>query len=157
MLSISGSKVVWSEFNYDARWTGRDYSVIKLYDFNTDKLKSMTHKSKLMSPSLSDDGSKVCAIENSVENKNTLIIFDVNGKEIKRLINTDNALYINPRWSKGNEICSVKLLNGLKTIVLINIESGFEAELFTPLTAAAENPVPPRRHALAPGLCPHRR
>jgi hypothetical protein len=141
MLSVSGAKVVWSEFNYDARWTERDYSVIKLYDFNTDKLKNISHKSKLTSPSLSADGTKICAIENSVENKYTLIILDVKGKEIKRLVNPDNALYINPRWSKGNEIYSVKLLNGLKTIVEINVERGSEIELFTPLNENIAHPV----------------
>ncbi len=141
MLSVSGSKVVWAEFNYDARWTARDYSVIKLYDFNTNKLKSITHKSKLTSPSLSDDGTKICAIENSVENKNTLIVLGINGLEIKRLVNTDNALYINPRWSVSNEIYVVKLLNGLKSIVRIDLESGLETELFTPLNENIAHPV----------------
>lgn len=141
MLSVSGSKVVWAEFNYDKRWTERDYSVVKLYDFNDKKLKSITHKSKLTSPSLSADGIKICAIENSVENKNSLLILGVNGLEIKRIKNIENALYINPRWSENNEIYVVKLLNGLKTIVKIEVESGQETELFSPTNENIAHPV----------------
>ena len=141
MLSVSDSKVVWAEFNYDKRWTERDYSVIKLYDFNNKKLKSITHKSKLTSPSLSADGNKICAIENSVENKNSLVILGINGLEIKRLQNIENALYINPRWFENDEIYAVKLLDGLKTIVKIEVESGQETELFTPINENIAHPV----------------
>ena len=141
MLSVSGSMVVWAEFNYDKRWTERDYSVIKLYDFNTEKLKSITRKSKLTSPSLSPDGMKICVVENSIENKNSIVILDINGLEIKRLENSNNALYINPRWSIDNEIYVVKLLNGLKTIVKIDSESGQETELFEPFNENIAHPV----------------
>jgi hypothetical protein len=141
MLSVSGTKVVWSEFNYDKRWTERDFSIIKLYDFNTGKLKSITHKSKFASPSLSSDATKICVIENSTENKNSLIILDINGLEIKRIQNLENALYINPRWAEGNYIYAVKLLNGLKTIVKFDSESGEETELFTPLNENIAHPI----------------
>jgi hypothetical protein len=141
MLSVSGTKVVWCEFNYDKRWTERDYSVIKLYDFNTGKLKSITHKSKFASPSLSSDGTKICVIENSIENKNSIVILDINGLEIKRIQNLENALFINPRWAEGNDIYAVKLLNGLKTIVKIDSESGEETELFSPLNENIAHPV----------------
>jgi hypothetical protein len=148
MLSVAGTKVVWSEFNYDARWTERDYSVIKLYDFNTGKTKSITHKSKLTSPSLSPDGTKICAIENAVENKCTIVILDVNGLEIKRIVNMDNAFYIHPRWSDDNEIYAVKLLNGLKTIVKIEVESVLETELFSPLNENIAHPVKHENYVL---------
>ena len=141
MLSVSGTKVVWAEFNYDKRWTERDYSVIKLYDFNSGKLKSVTHKSKFTSPSLSPDGTKICAVENSTGNKYSLVILDVNGLEIKRISNPDNALFINPRWSDEKDIYAVKLLNGLKSIVKIEVESGQETELFTPLNENISHPI----------------
>lgn len=141
MLSVAGTKVVWAEFNYDARWTERDYSVIKLYDFNTGKLKSITHKSKLSSPSISSNGIRICAVENSPKNKNALLILDINGLEIKRLDNDNNALYINPRWSGNSEIYAVKLFNGLKTIVKIDIENGIETELFPPIDENIAHPI----------------
>ena len=141
MLSVSGTKVVWSEFNYDKRWSERDYSIIKIYDFNSNKLNRITRKSRLTSPSLSADGTKICVIENSIENKNIIVILDINGLEIKRIENVENALYINPRWSDNNEIYSVKLLKGLKTVVKIEVESGQETTLFEPLNENIAHPV----------------
>ena len=141
MLSVSGTKVVWSEFNYDIRWTEKDYSVIKIYDFNTGKLKSITHKSKLTAPSLSQDGTRISVVENSVINKNTIVILDINGLEIKRINNNDDALYINPRWAENEEIYAVKLLNGLKTIVKIEVENGRKTELFTPINENIAHPI----------------
>ena len=141
MLSVSGTKVVWSEFNYDIRWTEKDYSVIKIYDFNTGKLKSITHKSKLTAPSLSQDGTRISVVENSVINKNTIVILDINGLEIKRIDNDDNALYLNPRWAENEEIYAVKLINGLKTIVKIEVENGRETELFTPINENIAHPI----------------
>lgn len=141
MLSVAGTKVVWSEFNYDKRWTERDYSVIKIYDLSTDKLRSITRKTKMMCPSISADGTKICIVENSTENKNILVILTIDGQEIKRIENAENALYINPRWSGNDEIYSVKLLNGLKTIVKIEAKSGQETEMFEPQNENIAHPV----------------
>jgi hypothetical protein len=141
-LSVSDTKVVWAEFNYDPRWGQKDYSVIKIYDFKYDELKSITHKSKLTAPALSADASKIVAIENSVDNKCSVIILNGdNGLEIKRIANENNALYIHPRWADNEEIYAVKLLNGLKTIVRINTENYQETELFTPINENMAYPV----------------
>ena len=141
-LSVSGSKVTWAEFNYDARWGQRDYSVIKIYDFNNDRLKSISHKSKLTAPNISGDGLSVAAIENSVENKCSIVLLDISsGQEIKRFTNENNALYIHPHWFESKEIFAVKLLNGLKTIVNINVENGQKTELFTPVNENIAYPI----------------
>ena len=141
-LSVADTKVVWAEFNYHPRWGQKDYSVIKMYDFKYDELKSITHKSKLTAPSLSADASKIVAVENSVDNKCSVLILNTdNGLEIKRIANESNALYIHPRWSGNEEIYAVKLLNGLKTIVKINTESSQETELFKPINENMAYPV----------------
>jgi hypothetical protein len=141
-LSVVDSKVVWAEYNYDIRWGQRDYSVIKMYDFNTEQVKSLTSKSKLTAPSLSPNAKKIVAVENGTDNKIALVILNSeNGLEEKRIQNENNAVYIHPRWSEDNEIYVVKLLNGLKTIVKINVESGNETELFLPVNDNIAYPV----------------
>lgn len=141
-FSVSGSKAVWAEFNYHPRWGQKDYSVIKIYDFNTDKIKSITHKTKLTAPSLSVDASKIVAIENSVDNKCSIIVLTTDdGLEIRRIANETNALYIHPRWAGNEEIYAVRLLNGLKTIVRINTQNNQETELFTPVNENMAYPV----------------
>ena len=141
-LSVADSKVVWAEFNYHPRWGQKDYSVIKIYDFKYDELKSITHQSKLTAPALSADASKIVAIENSADNKCSIVILNTdNGLEIKRIANESNALYIHPRWAGNEEIYAVKLLNGLKTIVKINVGNSQETELFAPINENFAYPV----------------
>ncbi|PWK18871.1 WD40 repeat protein [Arcicella aurantiaca] len=141
-LSAVGSKVVWSEFNYDARWGQRDFSVIKMYDFDSKKVKSVTHKSKFTSPSLSPDTKRIVALENSSEGKTSLVILNSeNGLEEKRFKNEKNAFYIHPRWSEDSLIYAVKLSDGLKTIVEINSQTGVERELFSPVNENIAYPV----------------
>lgn len=142
MLSTAGPKVVWSEFNFDVRWGQKDFSVIKIYDFNTETTKTLTHKTKFTAPALSNDASKIVAIENSPENKCSLVILDAeNGQEISRIQNPKNAFYLHPRWTENNEILVVKLLDGKKSIVTINPKNSFEKELFSPIVENIAHPV----------------
>ncbi|MDZ7897636.1 MAG: hypothetical protein U5N85_06355 [Arcicella sp.] len=141
-LSVSGDKVVWAEFNYHPRWGQKDYSVIKMYDLKYDELKTITHKSKLTAPALSADASKIAAIENSADNKCSIVVLNIdNGSEIKRITNELNALYIHPRWSGNEEIYAVKLFDGKKTIVRINTENSQETELFIPIDENLAYPI----------------
>ncbi|MCU0467672.1 MAG: hypothetical protein MUF58_03650 [Arcicella sp.] len=131
MLSVSGSKVVWTEFNYDPRWDQKNFSAIKLYDFNSNRLSSVTHKSKFLSAALSGDGNKIVAVENSTNDKCSLVILEtVNGREFFRIPNPSNALYTQPRWDGNSVIYAVKLLDNRKSIVKIEAETGREETVF---------------------------
>ncbi|MDR6564003.1 MULTISPECIES: hypothetical protein [unclassified Arcicella] len=142
MLSVAGTKVAWAEFNFDVRWGQRDYSVIKVYDFNTETTKTITHKTKFAAPALSNDASKIVVVETTAENNYNLVVLATeSGKEIARIPNPNNAFYIHPRWTPDNEILAVKLLNGKKNIVSINADSYAEKELFSPITENIAHPV----------------
>lgn len=142
MLSVADTKVVWAEFNYDVRWEKRDYSVIKIFDFNTETIKTLTHKTKFSAPALSKDAKKIVTVESSPDNHYTLVILDAeSGQELSRIPNTNNAFYIHPRWTEKDEILAVKLLNGKKTIVKINAENLKETELFAPIQENIAHPV----------------
>ncbi len=148
-LSAGGSKVVWSEFSYDPRWENRDYSVVKMYDFNTDKLKTITHKTKLSAPSISEDGEKIIAVEFGTDSKCALVMLDaISGNEIRRFANPENAFYIQPRWAGNGEFYVVKLLNGLKTIAKVDVETGFEMNLFEPQNENIAYPIKKKNYVL---------
>jgi WD40-like Beta Propeller Repeat len=141
-LSVADNKVIWAEFNYHPRWGQKDYSVIKMYDIKYDELKTITPKTKLTAPALSADGSKIVAIENSTDNKCSIVILNTDkGLEVKRITNETKALYIHPRWAGNEEVYAVKLLNGKKTIVRINTENSQEIELFEPAVENLAYPV----------------
>lgn len=142
MLSVSNAKVVWAEFNYDKRWGQKDFSVIKIYDFNTETTKRLTQQTKLTAPALSTDASKIVAVEFTSENNCSLVLLDTEtGKEITKIPNPKNAFYLHPRFTESNEIIAVKLLDGKKSIVTINLETNFETELFLPINENIAHPV----------------
>jgi hypothetical protein len=141
-LSAGGTKVVWSEFSYDPRWGNRDYSVVKIYNFNSNSLRTITHKTKLSAPSISEDGTKIVAVEYGTDNKCALVMLDaISGNEIKRFSNPNNAFFVHPRFSGNGEVYVVKLLEGLKTISKIDIETSSETELFEPKNENIAYPV----------------
>lgn len=141
MLSLQGTKVVWAEFAYDPRWARKDYSVIKSYDFNEGKIKTITHKTKYSAPSLSTDGSKILCVESSPEQLYGIVILDaITGKVLQKLPNPTNAFVLHPRWTQQDEIVCVKLKDGKKSITKTDLK-GNEQILLANSTENLAHPI----------------
>lgn len=127
MLSEADNQIVWNEFGFDPRWRKTTYSVIKSYDIASGKARQWSKKSRFSSAALSPDGSRIVTVETT---ENGISRIAVIGEGTKRFPNDDNAFYLMPRWSEsGDAILAVKLLNGKKTIVQIDYQSGLEKRL----------------------------
>ncbi len=125
-ISVSANKVVWTNRIPHLRWTMQDYSVIMLHDLKTHKTTRLTKKTKLFSPSLSHDGSKIAAVEYSTDMVCMLVILDSKtGNELKRFMLPDNHYIRNPAWSpddkqlvfahsgsKGNALSTICIQSG---------------------------------------------
>jgi len=144
MLSTANSKVVWSEYGYDPRWGVRNYSLIKSYDVVSKQKRVIGGKhQRLSGVALSPDGYKIVAVRSSNEYQTTLLLVDFNtGKTIREFGNTENNFYSMPRWSDdGKKIVVLKTSRLGKTISMIDVESGNEAELFSPSQENYGHPV----------------
>ena len=75
-LSASNDKIVWVEKVPDPRWANRDYSIIKIMDVTSGRVKKLTDNSRYMSVAISPDGEKIVAVNNSVDDKNSVDILD---------------------------------------------------------------------------------
>ena len=136
-LSANDSLICWNEKGFDPRWSNRDYSVIRIYNFKTGKLKKITRKSRLFAPALSPDGSKIVAVHFDNKGKSALVIIDrISGKEIHRFRTKENINFLTPRWAEaGSAIVAVVLSKKGKQIVLISAKTGKMRRL-TPFTFA---------------------
>ncbi len=106
MLSAANQRVVWNEYRYDPRWTVRNYSILKGYDFGTRTAKIISKHSRYAAAAISPDGNRVATIETSAEYKIRLVILDYStGKVVKEFSNPDNDLLTMPRWDRltGNQ------------------------------------------------------
>jgi len=128
-ISYADRKLVWVEYQPDKRWENRDYSVIKMMDLRTRKVIRLTRRSRYMSASLSSDGRIVSAIENSISNKNSLVLIDAEtGIVIKEVSAPGNAHIQRPQWADG----------GGRITVIYLTDAGEGIMSFSPLTGQWE-------------------
>ena len=108
VISYGKNKIVWVETESDTRWENRDYSVIKILDINKNQVRKLSRKTRYMAASISPDGRKISAIENTTTNKNNLVLIEAaTGDIIKSIPSPGNAFLQKPQWSEGGDKLTV--------------------------------------------------
>jgi hypothetical protein len=127
-VSVKDHFIVWSEYQSHLRWDHADNSLIRIYDFETKKIKDINFKSNLFAPVLSDDNQTIVAVEVDKNYKFRLVEIDVAScKKIREYTTPDNDFFITPSWSeKGDRVISVAMRNNQKGIVSIDLKSGIQ-------------------------------
>ncbi|MGY0040869.1 TolB family protein [Pedobacter sp. NJ-S-72] len=99
-FSYAKDIVAWDEIRYDPRFQQRSYSVICTYNLQTKKVRQLSKRSRIFSPTLSADGSKIVAVEIDLSNKVQLIVMDAaSGKIIRSYPNPGNLLLQTPAFN----------------------------------------------------------
>ncbi|WP_442590645.1 TolB family protein [Pedobacter sp. AW31-3R] len=99
-FSYANGKIVWDEVRYDPRFFRRSYSVICSYDLETGKVKKLSSRSRLFSPSLSKDGTRIVAVSIDLSNQIQLVVLHAaDGKMIRSYPNPQNLLIQTPSFS----------------------------------------------------------
>ena len=144
MFSSAGSKIAWTETEYDPRWGARTYSVVKVYDHTSRKVRAVTHNSRLFAPALSPDAGQITAVDCTTDNKFFIVVLDAEtGAELKRFPNPTDEFLQTPHWSPdGRSIVFAKKhpVKGI-TISIINTETGEEDEIVPYTTLNIGKPV----------------
>lgn len=124
-LSANDSLICWNEKTYDPRWTNRDYSVIKIYNYKNKKLTQLTRRSRLFAPSLANNSAQLVAVNVTETNSYSLRIYDINTSNIITEFNTpDNLFFMYPRWSDNDKyIVSTVLGEKGKSIIIIDVQT----------------------------------
>ncbi len=123
VISCGGKILVWVENQPDPRWGNRNYSIIKLMDTRNRVVKQLSWKSRYMSAAISPDGKVIAATENTINNKNNVVLINPGtGKIIKSIPVPENAYLQNPKWSyDGTEISMISLTAEGEGIVSLNL------------------------------------
>ncbi len=122
-LSANDSLLCWNEKSFDPRWSNRDYSVIKIYNYKTGKLRQLTRKSRYFAPALSPDGKSIVAVRVDLKGNYSLDFLNVaNGRIIKTFHTPDNLFFMTPHWSKdGKNVVATVLGNKGKSLLLLHV------------------------------------
>ncbi len=141
-LSYARNSLVWSEHAYDPRWENRSYAVIKTYNFETGKIRTLTRKTRYFSPELSDDARQVAAVEITQDQHYRLVIVDAqSGAVIKTIGTSENYFLTHPSWSAdGQYIVAVAVGNSGNVIVRFNLQTGTYEKLTDQIYADIARP-----------------
>jgi len=124
-ISYAKGKLVWVETQPDPRWVNREYSVIKMMNIKTKTVKKLSRKSRYLATSLSPDGGKVVAVENTVNNINSLVIIDGETGVVVQSVHSPGNVYLqHPQWSQdGKKITFIFLSEAGEGIMSFKCDS----------------------------------
>jgi len=143
-ISTNRGLVVWTEKSNDARWQNRSYSVIKIFDLATGRIRQLTRQSRLFSPSISPDGKQIIAVKMGEDNSSSLVLIAPTflGIETDCLISSESELFLNPSWSdNGRNIVYMVLGQKGKSIHMMNVANKHSRMLASPVYDEISNPM----------------
>jgi dipeptidyl aminopeptidase/acylaminoacyl peptidase len=82
--SYRNGKIVYSAYKPDSRWGWRNYGEIRLLDVKSGKQQTITHRTKYFTPDISNDGSKIVAVNYKADGKCELHVLDAVRVVIKK-------------------------------------------------------------------------
>ncbi|MET0573177.1 MAG: hypothetical protein ABWZ79_17265 [Pedobacter agri] len=123
-FSYKNGTIVWDEIRYDPRYKQQSYSVICSYNLKTRKFKKLSSRSRLFSPTLSEDGEKIIAVKVELSNQFNLVEIDASsGKILKVYPNPENEILQTPDFDRsGNKIAYISVSEKGKSLWLMNGE-----------------------------------
>jgi hypothetical protein len=124
--SYKNGKIVYAAYASDARWTNRDYSVIKLLDIYTGQQRQLTHRSKYFSPDINTAGTEILAVNVNIDGTNNLTRIDViSGKLIYNIPNTKNYFFTQTKYiNSTTAVSAVRNQEGNMALVKVDLTSG---------------------------------
>ncbi|MEN8247613.1 MAG: hypothetical protein ABFS32_01670 [Bacteroidota bacterium] len=133
MLSVEGAQVVWNEYEFDARWRQKSYSVIKSYNVATKEVNKLTEKTRYTSASLSPNRELIVTVEETTDYKNKVVVLNAySGSYIKSFDAPKGSQYLNPIWTDNASFIVSEINNGTKQIKEIEVKTGEEVVLIEP-------------------------
>lgn len=97
-------KIYWSELSPDKRWSHRVNSVIRYYDTESGRTRTLSKKGRLFNPSVSSDGSTLCVTEYTDDGRSRIVIMDSSDGKIKGYIQAPDSLQITESVLTGDRI-----------------------------------------------------
>ncbi len=124
-LSANDSLLCWNEMGFDLRWSNRDYSDIKVYNYHTKTLRQLTHKSRYFAPALSPDSKYIVAVRVDLQGRYFLdILNEQSGRVLKSFHTPDNLFFLTPHWSAdGKHVVATVLGNKGKSLLWLDVST----------------------------------
>ncbi len=125
-FSYNNNKIIYSSYKPNARWGNKEYSEIRLLDFNTKQEKKITSGTRYFSPDISHDGKMIATVELLPNQKSRLVLLSVKAKILKSFQNKNGHIFSYPKFSGDDKFIYVCDRNaaGEMSILKQNIDGG---------------------------------
>ncbi|MFT3844722.1 MAG: hypothetical protein QM725_06705 [Lacibacter sp.] len=97
--SYKKGNIVYAAYAPDPRWGWKDYSVLKIWNTETNEVKKISRKSRLFMPDISADGNSVVAVEVTTDLQWSLQLLNVKDKSRTALPNPNCYTYTSPKFN----------------------------------------------------------
>ena len=133
-VAYSNGLFAWTEQIQDVRWSNRSYSVVKLFDLQTGRERTLGRRTRYYSPTLSPDGATIAVVDVPVKGVCSIALIDVATGEVKdRIPNPAGAFLQTPAWSSdGQKILVIVNDSKGKSIAQIDIATSLYSTLLPP-------------------------
>jgi hypothetical protein len=135
-FSYRNGRIVWATARFDARWSWKDFSVIRIWDNATGRTKTISPKGKFFSPDISANGQQVIAVATTTAMQYHLeLINSQTGATEKQLPNPENWYYTYPKFTANDQavISAVRNSKGEMALVQQSLATG-ESTVLTPFS-----------------------
>jgi Tol biopolymer transport system component len=124
-ISVSGEKLIWTEFSPHERWQNRNFSVIRYYDFKTKKAGYLTKKSRYFAPFFSPDARRIAAVKTDEANNPSIDILEAQTGSVLQHIPMNEYLQVmTPNWSPdGTFLVFVVLTEKGKSLATMDLQT----------------------------------
>jgi len=134
-FSYRNGKIVYAAYESDSRWGWKDFSVIRVLDVQTGQQHKLTSKTKYFTPDISEDGSKVAAVQVDVNGRSELHVMDATNGQLKRAFHSSEiGLFTDLKFIYEKTLVNaVRLNDGKMALATAEIATGNTMRL-TPLS-----------------------
>ncbi|MDR2927823.1 MAG: hypothetical protein LBV41_06465 [Cytophagaceae bacterium] len=124
-ISANADMVVWAELQYDFRWENESFSVVRIYNRTTDKLKTLGKKMRLFAPAVHPRLPLIAAVEATTDYRFFVTIIDaLTGNTVQRIPAPDNQFVLTPSWNvQGENLIALLLNHEGKALYTLNTET----------------------------------
>jgi len=133
--SSKNGNVVYTAFEPHPRWGWKDYSVVKIWNTETDEVKKISSRSRLFMPDISADGEQVVAVQVGTDQKWFLQMIDVKNQTEINLPNPNKYSYTYPKFTANNTSVISAVRNAVGEMALLQTDlSTKEETILLPFT-----------------------
>lgn len=141
-LDFQNNRIYWTEIVPGIRWTHENYSVLKYYDLDKGRTKTVSPRQRYLTPSIDKNGQMAAVSRSTIAGKNQLVLIDLeSGKELKSFDVPDNAFIKELTFGEDDKIAAIAVTDAGVTLFQFTPSSGIWKALLQTTSANITSPV----------------